>query len=92
MFENLQKNFRKKFQKCCIFAYFAKKFQNQFVKFSRVWTKNAIVWGNMEKMFDENSIEKLNIYLFLGKFVAKNTNLGNNIIFVHFSGGGFEPP
>ena len=55
--------------------------------------------GNFEKkleIFDENSIEKLNFYLFLCKPVAKNRVFGNNIIFLqHFfsgSGAGFEPP
>ena len=48
------------------------------------------------KIFDENSIEKWNFYLFLGKFVAKNRNFGNNIIFLQqffpVRGGGVEPP
>ena len=47
------------------------------------------------KILDENSIEKLNFYLFLGKVVAKNRAFGNNIIFLQqfFSGSGdFEPP
>ena len=48
------------------------------------------------KIFDENSIEKLNFYLFLGKFVAKNRNFGNNIIFLQqffpVRGGGSNPP
>ena len=54
--------------------------------------------GNFEKIleiFDENSIEKVNIYLFLGKVVAKNRAFENNIIFLHvfrFGGGGFETP
>ena len=55
------------------------------VKFSRVWTKNTIVWGKFEKLlkvFDVNSMEKLNFYLFLGIFVAKNRNIGNNIVFL----------
>ena len=45
------------------------------------------------KLFDENSVENLNFYLFLGKFVAKNRAIGNNIIFLqqYFPvGGGFE--
>ena len=67
------------------------------VEFSLVWTKNTIGWGNCEKIlkfFDENSIEKLNFYLFLGKFVAKNRAFGNNIIFLpHFlPARGFERP
>ena len=38
---------------------------------------------NLEKIleiYDENSIEKLYIYLFLGKVVAKNRAFLNNII------------
>ena len=67
------------------------------VKFSRVWTKNTIRGGNFEKIlkiFDENSIEKLNFYLFLGKFVAKNRAFGNNIIFLQqcFLVGGVWTP
>ena len=37
---------------------------------------------NILEIFDENSIEKLNFYLFLGKVVAKNRAFGNNIIFL----------
>ena len=43
-------------------------------------------------------MEKLNFYLVLGKFVAKNRNFGNNIIllqhFFRFGGGGgwLNPP
>ena len=83
---------------CCILASIAQKLQNQCIKFSRVWTKNTICWGNFEKilkLFDENSIEKLNLYLFFGKFVAKNRNFGNNIIFLQqffpVRGGGSNP-
>ena len=58
---------------------------------SRVWTKNTIVWG----IFDANSMEKLHFYPFLGKFVGKYRNIGNNITFLqHFSAwvGGVNPP
>ena len=53
--------------------------------------------GNFEnilKIFDENSIDKLNFYLFLGKFVDKNRAFGNNIIFLQqfFRLGGLNPP
>ena len=34
------------------------------------------------EIFDENSIEKLNFYLFLGKPDAKNRAFVNNIIFL----------
>ena len=41
---------------------------------------------------DENSIEKLNFYLVLGKVVAKNVAFGNSIIFYYnlFRVRGFE--
>ena len=82
------------------FRLFCKKISKPCVKFSRVWTINTIVWGEFEKIlktFDDNSMEKLNFYLFLGKVVAKNRNVGNNIIFLqHFfrlgGGGGLNPP
>ena len=66
--------------------------------FARLDEKHKLL-GNFEKIleiFDENSIEKLNFYLFLGKVVAKNRAFGNNIIFLqHFfrlGGGGSSPP
>ena len=61
--------------------------------FARLDEKHKLL-GNFEKIlkfFDENSIEMLNFYLFLGKDVAKNIAFGNNIIFLHFflfEGGG----
>ena len=96
-FENLQKIPEENCKNCCIFAYFAKKFQKHAFNF-RAFGRKTIGWGNFEKIlkiFDENSIEKLNFYLFLGKFVAKYRNFGNNIIFLQQFfpvRGGFEPP
>ena len=52
--------------------------------FARLGEKHKLL-RNFEKIleiFDDNSIEKLNFYLFLGKVVAKNRALGNNIIFL----------
>ena len=47
------------------------------------------------EIFDENSIEKLNFYLFLGKVVAKDRAFGSNIIFLQqffpVRGGGLNP-
>ena len=92
-----KKNSRRKLKKRCIFAYYAKN-SKPCVKFSRVWTKNTIVWGKLEKILkisDENSMEKLNFYLFLGNFVAKNRTFGNNIIFLQQFfpvRGGWTPP
>ena len=61
--------------------------------------ENFKLFGNFEKIleiFDENSIEKLNFYIFLGKVVAKNRAFGNTIIFQQqffpVRGDGFEPP
>ena len=76
IFENLQK-IPEKIAKMLYFRLFCKEISKLCVKFLRVWTKNTIVWGKFEKslkIFDENSMEKLNFYLFLGKFVAKNRN------------------
>ena len=83
-FENLQNIPEEKCKNCCIFAYFPKKLQNRALNFRAFGRKTQLV-GEIEKilkLFDENSIEKLNFYLFFGKFVAKNRNLGNNIIFL----------
>ena len=55
------------------------------------------VFGNFDKtleIFDENSIQKLNFYLFLGKVVARNRAFGNNIIVLQQIfplGGGIFP-
>ena len=65
-------------------AYFQRKFKNPALDF-RAFGRKTMGWGNFEKMlkiFDENSIEKLNFYLFLGKVVAKNRAFGNSIIFL----------
>ena len=97
IFENLQKIPEENCNKCCILAYFAKKFQKHALNF-RAFGRKTIVWGNSEKMlkiFDENSMEKLNFYLFLGKFVGKYRNIGNNIIFLQQFfpvRGGLNPP
>ena len=62
---------------------------------SRLDEKHKLL-GNFEKIlkiFDENSIEKLNFYFYLGKFVTKNRAFGNNTIFLQrFFGFGFPPP
>ena len=47
------------------------------------------------EIIDENSIEKLNFYLFLGKVVAKYIAFGKNIIFLKQFvpvQGGLNPP
>ena len=62
-FENIYENFPKKIaQNASLFLHiFPKKFNKPFVNFLRVWTKNANCWEIL-KIFDENSIEKLNFY------------------------------
>ena len=62
----------------------------------RVWTKNANseIFEKILKIFDENSIEKLNFYFIFRKFVTKNRAFGNNTSFLQFfsvSGGGDFP-
>ena len=82
------------------FSLFFIKISKLCVKFLRVWTKNTTGWESYEKILeivDENSIEKLNFYLFMGKLVAKNRAFGNNIIFLQQFfpgswGGGVESP
>ena len=61
--------------------------------------ENRKLLGNFEKIskiFDENSIEKLNFYFIFPKFVTKNRALGNNTSFLQqffsVSGGGGIPP
>ena len=54
------------------------------IKLSRVWTKNTTGWGNFEKIlksFNENSIEKLNFYLFWEIFLLQR-GIRNTIIFL----------
>ena len=90
-FRKFVKNSLRKLQKCSILAYFAKRFQNPALNFRAFGRKIQLV-AKILKIFDENSISKLKFYLFLGKFVAKNRNLGNNIIFLQqffpLGGGG----
>ena len=95
IFENLQKIPEENCNNCCIFAYFAKKLQNQALNFRAFGRKTQLV-GEILRIFDENSIEKLNFYLFFGKFVAKNrnseiTSFSYNNFFL-FGGGSLNPP
>ena len=70
IFENLQKKFLKKIAKNALFwPIFQRKFKNPPLDF-RAFGRKTIGWENFEKIlkfFDENSIEKLNFYLFWGK-------------------------
>ena len=58
-FRKFAKKFLKKIAKNAIFSAILQKNSKPCVKFSRVWTKNKIGWGNFEKfskIFDGNSI------------------------------------
>ena len=96
IFENFFKNSWRKLQKCSIFAHFAKEFPNYAVNFRAFGRKTQLFgkfWENFETFLWKFN-GKLNFFYFLGKFVAKNRNLGNNIIFLqHFFrfGGGWTP-
>ena len=79
------------------FRQFCKKISKPWVKFSRILTKNTIVWGNFEKIlkfFDEKSMEKLNLYIFLGNLLLKiETSEITSFFYNNFSGsgGGLNP-
>ena len=66
IFESFSKIFLRKLLKMHYLRIFFKRFNKPCVNFSRVWTKNEVL-GNFEKnlkIFDENAIEKLNIFIF----------------------------
>ena len=66
IFESFSKIFLRKLLKMHYLSIFFKRFNKPCVNFSRVWTKNEVL-GNFEKnlkIFDENAIEKLNIFIF----------------------------
>ena len=65
-FSKTSEIFLRKLQKCSIFAYFAKDFQKHVLNY-RAFGRKAQLVGQILKFFDENSMEKLNFYLFLGK-------------------------
>ena len=82
IFENLQKYFLRKFQIMHYFGLFFKEnLKTQRYIFARLDEKQ-LVGESLRKIFDENSIEKLNFYLFWGNFVAKTRAFGNNISFL----------
>ena len=78
------------------FSIFFKRFNKPCVNFLRVWTKNANCLEIL-RIFDENSIEKMNFYFIFifyfifRKFVTKNRAFGNNTSFLEqffrFRGG-----
>ena len=83
-FRKFAKKFLKKIAKRGVFSpILQRNFKTLRKIFARL-TKNTIDWGNFEKtlkFFDENSIEKLNFYLFLRKFDAKYRAFRNNSFF-----------
>ena len=91
-FRKFAKKFLKKIAKRHYFMLFFKK--NYALNFCAFGRKTQLV-GKILIIFVENSIEKLNFYLFLRKVVAKNRAFGNNIIFIQkfipVRGGGVEP-
>ena len=71
LFGNFKKIFSRKLRKMHDFSIGFKRFYEVCAKFSRVWTKSANCWEilrNFLKIFDENSIEKLNFYFILFLF------------------------
>ena len=89
LFENFQKKFRK-LQKC-IFSIFFKRSSKPCVSFSHVWTKNSNCW-EIVKYFDDKSMEKVNLLIFILENVKKNRAFGNSTIFLHFFRGGGNFP
>ena len=78
------KIFLKKIAKMHYFSlFFQRNVTNPALIFPRVWTKNTNCWKIEKslKIFDENSIEKLN-FNNSGNVFAKNRAIGNNIIFL----------
>ena len=91
------KKFIQKFVKMLYCSIFFKRFNKPMRSFFAIWTKKHKLLGNFEKkIFDENSIEKLNFIMIFGIFVTKNRAFGNNTIFLQqffrLRGGGFPLP
>ena len=62
MFENFQESL-KKIEENALFEYIFRKYLTTCANFSRIWTKNPNgleIFEKILKIFDENSIEKLN--------------------------------
>ena len=75
LFKNFQKIFLRKLRKCIIQAYFSKKFNKPcFTFFTRLDEKHNLleILRKFFKIFDENSIEKLNFYFI---FILENSLL-----------------
>ena len=77
-----------------LFSIFFEKCNKPCVTFSRVW-ENCRETEKILVIFDENSIQKFNFYLFLERLLLKiETSEINSIFYNNFSGsgGGFKPP
>ena len=73
-FSKICKIFLTKIAKNQYFRLFYKDTSKHCIKLSRVWMKNTTGWGNFAKIlksFNENSIERLNFYLFLEIFLLE---------------------
>ena len=73
MVRKFSKNFLRKLQKMHHFSIFFKKFNKPCVNFFARLDEKRILLGNFEKIlkiFDENSIEKLNFYFYFGNIVT----------------------
>ena len=94
-FETIFKKFLQKFVKMLYFTIYFKRFNKPMRSFFAVWTKNTNCWEIL-RIFDETSIEKLNLIRIFGKFVTKNRAFGDNTIFLQqffrLRGGGIFPP
>ena len=99
--QKFQKNFKKPLRKLgeiLYFSIFFKRFKKPPFNYYRVWTKNTL-FGKFEKflkIFDKNSIGKLNFYRILEKLLLKiepseiASFFYNN--FSHFGGGVGDVP
>ena len=77
-FRKFSKVFLSKLRKCIILPSFSK----NLTIHALIFRKRKLL-GNFEKIlkdFDENSMGKLNFYLFLESFITKNRAVGNNTI------------
>ena len=91
-FLKILKKLLERFVKMLYFSISFKRLNKPVFLFRRLDKKHKLL-GNFEKMlkiFDENSIEKLNFIMLFGKFATKNRAFGNNIFlqqFFPFRGG-----
>ena len=94
IFENFQKDSLRKLQKMHL-AYFSKKFQHYALDFC-TFGRNPQLVGRFLKVLDENSIDKVNLFLFLGMVAAEIETSEITSFFYNnsfrFAGGGVNPP